>query len=269
MAALLLCCSAFAQTTSQDFKERYQRQVRMLGASGVGVETIIDRWEQAFPEDGDMLEARFLYYYSKSQSTEVVKKPGNKYLGQKPMLTLKDSLGNDVHFFEETMFVDSLFAHSQEAIQKAVALHPQEIQYRLDKISSLLAYEKESPDLAYAELVKLIDYDTASHPSWTYQGEAVSGDDFIDLVQEYCNRFFTLGTPNGYEFFLAISQKMNKLHPKNAMFVGNIGSYWFVGQNNYKKAQSYYKKALKLDPQDAASLQNMKVLERKMAAAKK
>ena len=265
---LLSCALTFAQS-SDDFLAKYQRQVKMLGAAGVGVENIIDKWEQAFPEDGNMLEARFLYNYIKSQSTEVRARNTEKYLGNKPILTLKDSLDRDVFYFEETMFVDSLFAHAQNALDKAIGLYPDDLQYRLDKISSLCAYEKESPDLAYAELVKMIDRNTSAHPAWKFKGEAITEDEFVDIVQEYCSSFFKIGTPNGYELFLAVSQKMNKLYPKNATFVGNIGSYWLVGQNNFKKAQSFYKKALKLDPNDAATNRNMKVLQKKMAAGKK
>ena len=268
-AALLLSGALASAQTSQDFLAKYQRQVKMLGADGVGVETIIDRWEEAFPDDGDMLEARFLYNYLKSQSTDVVRKDGAKYLGAAPVLSLKDSTGMDVNYFQETMFVDSLFARSQSAIDKAIACYPDDIRFRLDKISSLFAYEKESPDLAYAEIVKMIDLNNPSSPKWIYAGEKLSDDEFVDIVQDYCSNFFKLGTPNGYELFLALSQKMNKLYPKNASFVGNIGSYWFVGKNNYKKAQSFYKKALKLNPDDAAAKRNMKILERKMAEGKK
>lgn len=269
VAAMLLSCALSFAQSSEDFLAKYQRQVKMLGAAGVGVENIIDKWEQAFPEDGDMLEARFLYNYLKSQSTEVQARNQSKYLGNKPILVLKDSLDRDVYYYEETVFVDSLFARSQNALDKAISLYPDDLRYRLDKISSLCAYEKESPDLAYAELVKMIDRNTASHPAWKFKGEAISEDEFVDIVQEYCSSFFKIGTPNGYELFLAVSQKMNKLYPKNASFMGNIGSYWFVGKNNLKKAQSYYKKALKLDPNDMAANRNMKILEKKMAEGKK
>lgn len=267
-ALLIAAVSAFAQT-SQDFKAKYQRQAKMVGVSGVGVETILDRWEAAFPDDGDMLEARFLYNYIKSQSTEVVRKDGTKYLGEAPVLSLKDSLGMDVNYFQETMFVDSLFAKGQNALDRAISGHPEEIRFRLDKISSLFAYEKESPDLAYAEIVKMVDINTASPSKWIYEGETLSEDEFLDIVQDYCSNFFKIATPNGYELFLALSQKMSKLYPKNPSFVGNIGSYWFVGKGNYKKAQSFYKKALKLDPEDVAAKRNMKILERKMAEGKK
>ena len=267
-AALAACLSSFAQS-AQDFKDRYERQVRMLGLSGVGVETILDRWEAAFPEDGDMLEARFNFYTSKAASSSVVEKDSPRYLGNKPMVSLKDSLGRNVNYFEVTEYVDSLFSRGQSAISRAISLYPQELVYRIDKITSLMAYEKESPDLAYAELERMIDLHASSHPVWTYGGGTASEEDFISIVQEYCHGFYSIDTPNGYEFFRMASEKMNRLYPRNSMFVSNLGSYWFVGKGNLKKALSCYRKALKINPDDEAAAKNIKILEKKMAAAKK
>ena len=50
MAALAACAAAAAQTTPEEFQARYERLVRNLGYSGVGIETLLDRWEEAFPE---------------------------------------------------------------------------------------------------------------------------------------------------------------------------------------------------------------------------
>ena len=65
-----MCCStALAQTTSKEFNERYQLLVSKLGPAGVGVETLINRWEAAYPDDIEMLIAKFSFYFSKSQSS--------------------------------------------------------------------------------------------------------------------------------------------------------------------------------------------------------
>ena len=61
---------------------------------------------------------------------------------------------------------------------------------------------------------------------------------------------------------------MNKLFPKNTAFINNIGSYWQI-KGNDKQAVKYYKKALKLEPDDYAANRNMQIIERKQAQAKK
>ena len=256
-AAVLLCCAVLgAQTTSEQFKARHQRQVKNVGASGVGVENIIDRWEEAFPDDPDMLEARFSYYASKSCKVEVVRKDAERFLGNKPLMSIPDSTGKNVNFFQESFYDDSLFALGLKAIDRAIAVSPDNIGYRLEKITALLSYEKESPDLAGEELLSLIDYETSSHPEWNLWGAEVKEDDFVGMVQEYCWMFFHTGTPNSMETFKTVSERMNKLYPSNTTFIANLGSYWLVGQKNTKKALKCYNKVLKLDPSDYTAAKN-------------
>ena len=94
IATLLLGgLAAFAQSTAEEYSEKYNRLVSRLGYAGVGIETYIDKWEAAFPEDGKMLEARCNYYLAKGMTTEVVPMSAEKYLGNKPVISLPDSTG--------------------------------------------------------------------------------------------------------------------------------------------------------------------------------
>lgn len=117
--SVLAAATAMAQTpSSKEFNERYQLLVSKLGPSGVGIETLLDKWEAAYPDDADMLLGKFTYYFSKSQSSAVVAKPQEKFLGEKPVLTLKDTLGNPVNYFQVTDYDDELFGMSQKSIEK-------------------------------------------------------------------------------------------------------------------------------------------------------
>lgn len=258
-AALLIS----ALCGAQDFKAQYDRQVRMVGYFGVGVETILNRWEEAEPENTAMLEGKFHYYFNKSKSSSVVPKYQAKFLGAEPVVTLKDSTGRDVGYFEEDFFVDSLFALSQKAIDRAISLEPSELAWRIDKISALLLYEKESPELAGGEIIKMADYQASKRPSWTHYGTPASEDTFIQAVQEYCFTFYRCGTPGSYEEFRKVSEKMNKLYPKNTDFISNLGSYYLVCQNSPKKAFKWYDKALKVNPSDYTAARNCVLIARK------
>ncbi|MBR5925593.1 MAG: hypothetical protein IKZ60_09025 [Bacteroidales bacterium] len=261
IAFLCLCLAATAQTSAQ-FKEKYQRQVRSAGAAGVGVEYILDKWKAAFPEDCDMLEARYAYYLAKSRSDEIQVVNAEKYLGQKPVLSLKDSLGKKVNYFTVPVFNDSLFRISQKCIDKAIELAPNALDYRFDKITALAAYEKESPDMAATAMLDLIDYDASAKPAWTFQGQTVSRGDFESAVQEYCYLFYKTGSANSYESFRILSEKMLKANPKNVLFLNNMGAYWQVAKRDDKKAAKYYKKVLKLSPGDETATANLAIIER-------
>ena len=269
--AALSCAMLLAQSVGDDYLAKYQRQVRNAGVAGVGVQTIVDNWIAACPDDARAYEARFSYCFAKSRSTEIQPKNSERYLGQKPVLTLKDSTGRDVNYFQEDVFVDSLFASCLTAIDKALSLKPLELRYHFDKITAMLSYEKDCPDLSYELVNSLIDsFVKNKGADWTLDNEALPEDRdevFCQCIGEFCYTFFQVGSPSSYRYFLALSEKMNKLYPKNPVFLDNIGSYWQVAEKNDKKALKYYKKALKLDPQDYAALNNIRLINRRKAAS--
>lgn len=266
MAVLTAGLQLPAQTSEysdEEFKARYDRQTAAVGVSGVGVEYILEKWGKAFPESGEMLRASATYYFFKSREEKVVTKDGAKYLGREPVLTLTDSLGKKVNYFTDYVYDDKLFGQSLKSLDAAVALYPDDLGFRTFKISALMEYEKESPDMATSGLVSLIDYDASANPQWVYEGDSISDDEFTDMVQDYCGILFKTGTPSSYESFRNVSEKMVSLHPKDTRFLGNLGSYWLVAQKNNSKAMSYYKKVLKINPKDYAAIKNCVLMARK------
>ncbi len=263
--SLLLTCSAAldAQSVSEDFRTRYQNLVKHVGVSGLGVETLLDRWEQATPDDPDMLKARSDFYLDKSRTVKLVIKDAERHLGQKPYLTLKDTLDRNVNYFEESFYEDSLFALSSQAIDKAIRLYPDRLDLRFDKVTALTAYEKDSPDMAYSALAGLIDYNAVAHPSWTIDGQSVDAQTFEAAIQEYCFAFYAIGTPASYEAFLKLSEKMLSYNPKSTLFLTNVGTYYLIAKDDNKKALKYYRKVLKLDPENYTAVKNCIILARK------
>lgn len=148
----LLPLSAQTKQSQKDYLDRYNLLVSKLGADGVGIETLLLRWEKDYPEDTDMLLGKFSYYLTKSQSASIEVKDSPKYLGNAPTLTLKDSLGREVNYFQVVSYDDELFGKATQAIEKAIELNPDRLDLRLFKISSLIGYEKDSPDMALAAL---------------------------------------------------------------------------------------------------------------------
>jgi tetratricopeptide (TPR) repeat protein len=256
------CLALFAQDSAEAFRSRYDALVKRVGYDGVGVETLLDRWEKAFPEDPDMLGARFNYYLLKSASTEVRPKSQERFLGNRPVLVLKDSLGADVNYFQETFYEDSLFAMASQAIDQAVKLYPDRLDLRFSKITSLVGYEKESPDMATSALASLIDYNGTVHPSWKYGDEPAEKDIFEAGIQEYCASFYTIGSPTSYESFRSLSERMLKYDPKNPLFLSNIGTYYFIAKGDNKTARKYYDKVLKIDPSNYTAIKNSVLMAR-------
>lgn len=267
-AALLLSVLASAQ--SPDYQRRYYALLDRVGFAGVGMETLIENWSKAEPENIEMLQARFYYYFVKSQSTEVVSRNEPKYLGLSPILSLKDSTGIDIHYFEVLKYEDEIFALAMKTADKMIAARPERLDFRFLKANAYLSYERESPDMALSSIMALAYEYKNSKTRWLYSEGATSepmpvdDDLFAQMMQEYCYSLYILGTPSSYDAFLKLSQRMNEYFPKEADFLGNIGSYHLVVKKDYKTAVKYYDKALKLDPEDVNVINNALLAARRM-----
>lgn len=268
VAALLAAPALFAQTSAQDYMSRYTLLVNKLGPAGVGIETLIGKWEADYPDDVDMLCAKYNYYHTKCQHEEVVQKSQARFLGADPVLTLKDSTGVDVHYFTETIYDDEMYGLATQALDKAIRLRGDDISLRFTKIASLLNYEKESPDMATQALRSLIDYHCTSHPKWKYGEEVFTDEDFRASMKDYCFFLFRTASPASMESFRSVSEKLLSYYPKDTDYLNNIGSYYLATKKDYKSAMKYYSKSLKLDPDNYAAIKNCVLASRKLGNSK-
>lgn len=260
--ALLLPLLAGAQT-AQQYAARYATLVKNVGVAGVGVETLLDKWEAASPDDIEMLVAKFMFHYTKAQRTEAVRKDQARYLGQDPVISLKDSLGNPVHFFQETFFDDEAFGLGLKYLDRAIQAEPLRLDLRMSRVTALVVYEKESPDMATSDLSGLIDEHFKEKPAWTYPGVENVNQEFFDLqVQDICFTFFRYASPACYAAFKSLSEHMLTYEPDNALFLDNLGSYYLACEKNDRKALKYYNKVLKKHPDDMTAISNCIVLAR-------
>ncbi len=264
---MMLAFSSFAQTESERYEQRYELLVSKMGPAGIGVETVLNNWEKVDSTNAKMLLGRFSYLFAKARTSQVITRPENKYLGMDPVISLKDSLGNDVHYYEDSVYDDDLYGQSIKAADKAISIYPDNLDFRFLKANAYIAYEKESPDMALAYLLALVKENAARTAPWRYDGVETDKDFFEDAMQEYCFSFYTIGSSASYEAFLALSESLLKFFPNNMEFMNNIGSYYLVRQEP-KTALKYYDKVLKKVPDDYTAMQNGLIAARKLKNVK-
>ncbi len=263
LVALMLPVLLFAQTSQEDYIRRYNNLVNRVGPAGVGVETLLDKWAEEYPEDMQQLLARFSFWFNKCQTSNVIQLPQDRYLGREPLLPLTDSLGRKNNYFEDIVYEDESFGLALEALDKAIALEPRRLDLRLLRIDALTAYEKGSPDMALSALKSLADENYRQHPAWTHESlEKVDDEVFKALLQDYCFTFFRLGTDSSAEAFKSLSEHMLTYSKDDPLFLDNLGSYWFVCKKEYKKARKYYDQVLKKHPDDITAIRNSILLAR-------
>lgn len=264
--AMSVAAMSFAQ--SDRYEQRYDLLVSQFGPAGVGIETVLDKWHNVDSTNAKLLMGRFNYFFEKSRSTRIERKDGKKFLGMDPVLTLKDSTGNDVFYYQENFFDDGLYGEALKAADKAISYHPDRLEFRFMKANAYIAYEKESPDMALASLLSLVDENSRRSTSWTYEGERADQDFFQNAMQEYCYSFYAIASGSSWEAFRVLSERLIKAFPGNTGYICNVGSYHMIVKGDYKTALKYYNKALKIKPDDYSAIRNALLASRRMKNVK-
>jgi hypothetical protein len=247
---------ATAQTSKEDYLRRYRNLVDRVGAAGVGVETLLDNWAAAYPEDDQQMLARFAFCFARSQSSQVIQLDKDRYLGNAPLVPMTDSLGKKHNYFEDILYDDDLFADALLNIDQAIAAKSWRLDYRFMKINATLSYEKESPDMTLQQLKALVDEHFTRHPSWVYEGlDTIGDEEFCAFMQDYCATLFRLGSDTSAEAFKSLSEHLLKYRKNDPLFMNNIGSYWLV-KKDYKKAIKQYDAIVKKHPGDITAIKN-------------
>jgi len=254
--------SAAAQEPKEEFARKYNNLVGRVGPAGLGVETLLDKWQAAWPDDPQQQVARFAFCFARCQSTAVIQLDKDRYLGREPIVPMTDSLGRKCNWFEDPVFDEALYAEANLAIDRAIGLDPWRLDYRMAKIDAMIAYEKGEPEMATQELKSLADKHFKEHPVWKYQGLGeVSEEQFKAFMQDYCAALFRLGTERSAECFKGLSEHLLQYCKDEPMYLDNLGSYYLV-KKEYKKALKYFDQVLKKHPDDQTALRNGLLLAR-------
>lgn len=266
-SALLICCGISAQTT-ETYLPRYNALVSRVGFSGIGVETLLDRWEKADPEDINHMVGRFNFYLSRSMRDSVVVSAKANYLDMKPLMALKDSLGKNVYYYNEKVFNQEDFAKAVTYIDRAISFDNTRLDLYFLKLDAFVTYEKTVPDTGRDLLIDIVNKNFASKYIWKIPDSAFSEETFLQEIQDYCIGYYNIGSPQSLAALKAVSERVLKFRPKRVDFINNMGAYCVSQLKDDKKAAKYYNSVLKIDPDNVVAKQNLSLIARRAAKAK-
>lgn len=263
--AALLC----AQTT-ENYKTRYNSLVSRVGFDGVGVETLLDKWEKADPSDVSHMVARFNYYLTKSMRDSLVVNHKANYLGLTPLLEMKDSTGRKVYYYNEKVFEPQYFAKAVSSLDQAISIENDRLDIILLKADALASYEKTVPDLSLDLLLDIVDRHFTAKSKWNVPGEGDFGEnDFLAEIQNFALLYYNTASEQSYDAFRRLNERVLKYRPKQTAFLDNMGAYYVSAKKDDKKALKYFTKAAKIDPEDTVAKQNISLINRRAALKKK
>ena len=107
------------------------------------------------------------------------------------------------------------------------------------------------------------DYYADRDAGWKFDGEKIDDEFFMGAIQEYCYLFFNIGSQVSYVAFKVLSGKMLENEPESTVFLSDMGSYYLVVEDNPKTALKYYRKVLKINPEDYTAAKNCVLLYRR------
>lgn len=262
-------CALNAQSAGDEFIQRYNNIVKRVGYCGIGVGTLLDNWEKADSTDLNMMLGRFNYYFALSERDTVICTYERKHLGEKPLLSMKDSTGGVRYYFSERLYDDAVFSQAIKAVDRAARADSKRLDIVVAKADALINYEKASPDLAVDYLLTVIDRNFIEKTKWKYPDQKVDAEFFDSVIQDFCRKFYKMSQPKTFEAFYSLSSHMLKFEKNNTMFIDNVGTYWLVARNKPKTAKKFYQKALKLDPDDQVAKTNLEIIQKQLAKGRK
>ena len=272
ISIILMClCLAAASLGAQDvnrFVSRYNNIVSRVGYNGIGVDALLTQWEKSDSTDINLLLARFNYWFAASERDTVVVLEKTRYLGQKPLMQLKDSTGHARNYFQDRIYDDDAFGKAVKYVNMAAARDNMRLDIVIAKANALADYEKGSPDMALNYLLGIVDLNFTKKYKWEYPGSTVDAEFFDSVIQDFCVRFYQCGEKASWEAFRLLSERMLKYEPKNNNFIDNIGAYWLVAAEKPKTARKFYQKSLKLKPDDAVAKSNLEIIGKRLSAGK-
>ncbi|MCO5268762.1 MAG: tetratricopeptide repeat protein [Brumimicrobium sp.] len=246
---------AFSQVYGQTYKQQFDDLVSKQDT--LGLQQLLDKWEQADSEDPELYVAYFNYFAMKSEK-EIVRLDGNPKGKEGLQVMDNDSTNKEpIAFLYSDMYYDpDILKKGFDYIDIEIEKHPNRLDMRFGKIymfGQIEDYEKFTN-----EIIKTIDYSVVNKNKWTWTDSEPLDDPNIMLsaIQDYQFKLYNTENDDLLDNMKRIAEAVLKHYPDNIESLSNI-SIVFILQEQYDKAIEALLKAEEINPKDYIVLSNI------------
>lgn len=230
---------------------------------------LLDTWENTGQREGDYYVCQFNYYYNQAVTSTVtltVELP--LYAYNTNYFVLQDTIngGNAGYMYEGYIVVDSLLLDSAfHWINKGIDKYPNRLDMYFGLATCYLYCDKTDEMIETLENVMKQERKNKGKWLWTNDERIPKSEDAVySRIQEDFPRFVDAGELDKAE---KLAKIVLKYYPNRTEYWNNMGVVYYM-RGNFVDALHYFKKALKLNPEDEYVKANIELLEEKITSTK-
>lgn len=259
LAFLLLLISG--QSFAQNFKAGFARLSKENDTAAQ--RQLLQRWQQADPNDAELYIAWFNYYFFASRRPLISLESGAP--GGQESLEIKDSTGeHTIGYLAETFDYDpAVLAKAFQRIDAGISRYPARLDMRFGKIYAL--GQTANYEAFTNEIIGAIDANAKLKDRWVWtENKKVEKPEqfFLGAIQDYVVQLYNVGDDQ-LNRMRRIAQAVLKYYPRHVESLSNLAITYGL-QGDYDKALDALLRAEKIMPGDAIVLNNIATMyERK------
>jgi|SRR5690554_1259942 tetratricopeptide (TPR) repeat protein len=220
------------------------------------------KWEEIAPDDPELYIAYFNYHFNLSRQEGMI-------IGMDPpedeeVIALKDPETGEIagYVYNEIYYDEDHMGLALEYLDEGLKRHPDRLDMHLGKIHTLglVSRYEEQKDA----LIAVLDISYQNGNNWLWQDGERLADGFSNILENTQSRlyqYFQLKDENGYDYIIAVSEKIIELYPEVAYSYNNIAAVHYH-RRDYQEAIKYFKLAEEKAPYDTIVISNIAYLSK-------
>src|SRR5690554_130963 len=257
---LLLLVTISLPLTATDFKDTYVDL--LMQGEYEELSQHLAKWEEIDPYDPELYIAYFNYHFDLSRQERIGIKEQPPQ--DEEVISLTDpETGEAAGYIHSEIYYDEDHINlALEYLDEGLKRYPDRLDMHLGKIHTLglVSRYEEQKDA----LIAVLNISSRNGNNWLWHDGEKLADGFSNILENTQSRlyqYFQLKDENGYDYIIAVSEKIIELYPEVAYSYNNIAAVHYH-RRDYQEAIKYFKLAEEKAPYDTIVISNIAYLSK-------